>query len=572
MRIFKSLFCTLFFCAAIVPAFSQITLSDVPPGKVAIAGFTLDQPGKIKISGTAGVFMKDWQTVAFYGWILNSETREVVWRMGDKLRRKKLDLGELEVNDEVALSKGSYEFYFTAAYAPRYDDDDNIWSSSFKNGFSYVFDRGERFDRDIQEHMSLTVSGQNITATNFRDIIRKKTADAVITIQRPDHNTSTKQGFSLSAETTLRIYAIGEAQKEDIFDFAWIYDVDKRKRVWEMNYATSEFAGGADKNILINTKIKLPAGNYLVSYVTDDSHGYNNWNMMPPDDPQFTGITLWAEAQDKKNVIPFKAAEQIKPVIDITKVGDDDFYTRGLSVKADVDLRVLCIGEMSSPNDMADGGWIINASTREVVWDFNRQRVEYAGGAKKNKLFDGTIRLEKGEYIIYYASDDSHSYGHWNSGPPYEQEYWGITLWATKKDDLSKVASFNPGDYKNASTVAEIIHVRDNEDRAQSFTLNQDTRLRIIALGEGSDGDMDDFGWIENVSTGRIVWDMTYRSTTHGGGASKNRLFNDIVILPKGEYKVYYQTDGSHSYRDWNASPPSDQEKYGISIYKDQGN
>lgn len=93
MRIFKSLFCILFFNAAIIPAFSQITLSDVPPGKVAIAGFMLDQPGKIKISGTAGVFMKDWQTVAFYGWILNSETREVVWRMGDKLRRKKLDLG-----------------------------------------------------------------------------------------------------------------------------------------------------------------------------------------------------------------------------------------------------------------------------------------------------------------------------------------------------------------------------------------------------------------------------------------------------------------------------------------------
>jgi hypothetical protein len=218
---------------------------------------------------------------------------------------------------------------------------------------------------------------------------------------------------------------------------------------------------------------------------------------------------------------------------------------------------------------MADGGWIINAATREVVWDFNRQRTLHAGGAKKNQLFDGTIRLEKGDYLVYYASDDSHSYGHWNSGPPYEQDYWGITLWTTRKEDMGKVASFNPTQYKNASTIAEIVHVRDDEDRFQTFTLNQDTRLRVIALGEGSDGDMDDYGWIENTATGRTVWDMTYRNTTHGGGASKNRLFNDIIILPKGEYKVYYQTDSSHSYRNWNASPPGDQEKYGISIYKE---
>ena len=557
--------------AGSIPSFSQLTLSNVPPGKVAIAAFSLDQPEKVKITGTAGMFMKDWQAIAFYGWIINSETREVVWRMGDQLRKRNLDPGELEINDETSLSKGSYEFYFTAAYAPRNGDDDS-WSSSLKNGLSYIFDRDERFDRDIQKHMSLTVSGQNIKEANFRDVIRRKTADAIISIQRPDHNTSTKQGFSLSAETTLRVYAIGEARKDEIFDFAWIYDIDKRKRVWEMSYANSAYAGGADKNILVDTKVKLPAGNYFVHYVTDDSHGYNDWNMMPPDDPQFSGITLWADEQGKKNVIPFKAPEQINPILDITKVGDDDFLTRGLSVKSAVDVRVLCIGEESSSREMADGGWIINAATREVVWDFNRQHLQYAGGAKKNQMCDGTIRLEKGDYLIYYASDDSHSYGHWNSGPPYEQEYWGITLWATKKEDIAKLTPFNPAQYKNANIVAEIIHVRDDEDRSQSFTLSQDTRLRIIALGEGSDGDMDDFGWIENTDTGRIVWDMTYRSTTHGGGASKNRLFNDIVILPKGEYKVYYQTDGSHSYRDWNASPPSDQEKYGISIYKEQEN
>ena len=565
MRSFKYFFSILFLAAAVSPAFSQVTLSDVPPGRVAVAAFTLSQPEKIIITGTAGLFMKDWQPVAYYGWILNSETREVVWRMGDKLIKEDFDFGKIDVSDQASLAKGNYEFYFTAAYARQ--NDEQIWTSTVKNSLNYVLGGGNKWDRGIQEQMTLSVSGQNLMATDFRNAIRNKTADAIVSIQRPEHNSNTKAGFSLAAETTLKIYALGEAHKDEIFDFAWIYDIDKGTRVWEMTYKTSDFGGGADKNVRVNTKIKLPAGNYLVTYVTDDSHGYNDWNMMPPDDPQFSGITIWADATDKKNVIPFKSPEQLKPVVDITKVRDDEFRTKGISVKSAVDVRVLCVGEISS-DDMADGGWIINAATREKVWDFNRQQTKHAGGAKKNQLFDGNVRLEKGDYIIYYATDGSHSYEDWNSGPPYEQDYWGITLWTTRKEDINKVSVFSPAEYKNANAVAEILQVRDDEDRFKTFTLNQDTRLRVIALGEGSDGEMDDFGWIENVSTGRTVWDMTYRSTTHGGGASKNRFFNDVIILPKGEYKVHYQTDGSHSYRDWNASPPSDQEKYGISIYK----
>ena len=43
-------------------------------------------------------------------------------------------------------------------------------------------------------------------------------------------------------------------------------------------------------------------------------------------------------------------------------------------------------------------------------------------------------------------------------------------------------------------------------------------------------------------------------------------MYNDVIILPKGNYKVYYETDGSHSYRDWNASPPYDPDHWGLTI------
>ncbi len=550
---------------------NKVGAGDVLPGSVEFSAFTLSQPEKVKISGTAGVFREDWQMMVYYGWILNSETRKVVWHVADKIEDKDFDFGEYEINDEVQLDKGTYEVYFTGAYHQRNND----WSFKNMNGlintglFSQVFgDRGDvKFKTSMKEGLGIMVTGQNLVKTSSSAIIQKKVSDAVISILKPDNNANVKKGFSLSAETTLRIYSIGEARKDETFDYAWIYDVDKHKRVWVMDYANTDFAGGANKNVVANEKITLPAGNYMVSYVTDDSHSYNEWNSMPPDDPQFTGVTVWVDNESsKKNIIPFQIGEESKPVLQLTKVHEDDFVSQGLSVKSPLEFRVLCLGEQASDDEMADNGWIMNAATREVVWDMADQRLEHAGGAEKNKMFDGTVRLEKGDYIVYYATDDSHSYGDWNSGPPHEQDYYGITLWATNKQDLSKVSLFQPGSYKNDKVLVEIVRVQDDEQLTETFKLDKDTNIRIIAMGEGTGGEMVDFGWIKNTDTGKVVWEMTYRNTESAGGAKKNRLYNDAVILPKGTYKVYYETDGSHSYRNWNAAPPHDAERYGISL------
>ena len=79
---------------------------------------------------------------------------------------------------------------------------------------------------------------------------------------------------------------------------------------------------------------------------------------------------------------------------------------------------------------------------------------------------------------------------------------------------------------------------------------------------------MHDYGWIENAETGRVVWEMSYRRTDHAGGARKNRLSDEVISLKKGEYIVFYETDDSHSFGDWNASPPYDPQSWGITIYK----
>ena len=115
--------------------------------------------------------------------------------------------------------------------------------------------------------------------------------------------------------------------------------------------------------------------------------------------------------------------------------------------------------------------------------------------------------------------------------------------------------------------MAQIIHVRDKEKLHEDFFLTRPSYIRIYAIGEGDRSEMYDYGWIEN-DRGRTIWEMTYRKSERAGGAKKNLLFNDVILLDRGEYTVFYSTDGSHSYRDWNATPPDDSHHYGITIIK----
>ena len=99
--------------------------------------------------------------------------------------------------------------------------------------------------------------------------------------------------FSLSASQDVRIFATGEGQAGEMFDYGWIED-DKGSHVWEMQEGKTTHAGGAGKNRKIDVQITLPAGNYKLRYKTDDSHAYDHWNALPPD------INFWGIAVYKK--------------------------------------------------------------------------------------------------------------------------------------------------------------------------------------------------------------------------------------------------------------------------------
>jgi hypothetical protein len=46
-------------------------------------------------------------------------------------------------------------------------------------------------------------------------------------------------------------------------------------------------------------------------------------------------------------------------------------------------------------------------------------------------------------------------------------------------------------------------------------------------------------------------------------------MVNTTIILDRGNYRLRFKSDDSHSFGDWNADPPDDQQYWGITLYRD---
>lgn len=559
---------------------NKIEIGHKSPGEITYASFKLNSDASVHISTVGAIFpdRNNWgffsddnnygQNIIYYGWILNSDTREVVWHLIDEhpdvLKKHSKYLHSYD--DDISLPAGKYEIYYTGA---RY----NMQTSNNHSAWQWLIDfmglDGTQFDSEYASDLFMNVTADNnFEITDFdNELLKTVNKNAVVNSIRMRNNEDYSKSFSLSKTTTFKVYSIGEATKSTISDYAWIYSLDQNKVIWMMNYKNTFSTGGAAKNIEFNSNITLPEGNYKVYYKTDDSHAFQSWNSFPPDDPFLWGIVM--KIPDKSEIQNFKELNNfnpIKPIVQITSVGDDEYRVQGFTLSNSMDVHIICLGERTSNDKLVDYGKIINADTRETVWEMKKDRLEPGGGGSKNRMIDETIHLEKGNYIVSYVTDGSHSYFNWNATEPFDPELWGITIWPVKKSDGKNVSLFSEDKYRSKNVIAQIVRVRDYTDRKESFNLDRDSKVRVYALGEGTGGRMVDYGWIENKETGKIVWDMSYIRTGNAGGAGKNRMINEVIMLPRGNYILYYTTDDSHSFNDWNANPPDDQDNYGITV------
>jgi len=569
MSCFLLTFCLTILLCSEAQSQTLAKIEGVLPEEIKIAGFELSSAQDVQIEGV-GFRPRGRRGVAFTNaWILDAQSRDVVWTVRDaKIERKGRRLAVF--SDSPRFDAGKYEVYFSSF--PFHHQ--KLEPGFFERLFDGIF---EEDDEDVYhgykkewEHFGIVVSGKGKSygGEDLDEIRKPFLRSAFVSLTHLGADDYQRQGFELTRPLDIEIYALGEARRDGTFDYGWIINAETRKKIWQLTLRDSEPAGGSKKNRLVRKTLHLGKGNYAAFFVTDDSHSPDGWNSAPPHDPDFWGLTLRVANPSllkyvERNV--YDEHDEGKLIVKLTRLHDDEFVSKCVRSNRNMVVRIYALGE-GKRREMYDYGWIIDSDTHAKIWAMNYDNTEHAGGAAKNRLFDGMLNLKKGNYIVCYVTDDSHSYADWTDAPPYDRENWGITIWEENENN-------KPGDFvvydanQEEGVLAQIVKVFDHARERQSLKINRGRKVRVYAIGEGDSGEMYDYGWIENATTRRVIWEMTYRRTEPAGGSKKNRLIDEVIWLDEGEYVVRFQTDDSHSFERWNSPPPDDPLHWGITVY-----
>lgn len=553
-----------------------VELRDIRSDEILMVGFDLPSAVAVTVEGV-GLRMGSSNQLAAYGWILNADTREVVWMMDRRKRDRSQSKGSLvTVEEKLDLAKGRYELYLAALNrwnGGYWDNSDHEDIGDLFNDFGSMFSgkASREFDRELRD-CYVAVTSDQITHQAVKTFeVTGELPGTLLRFAPMGDDEYKAQGFELTAPGTITVHAIVEVPEKVAADRAWIMNADTHERVWETTYRNTTHAGGGSKNRQVTEDLKLAKGRYVLYFASDDSHSWDYFNSRPPFDPMNWGVSLTAgPGFSAASFKLFEPEGRGEALVDLTRARDDAYLEQAFKLNRETSLFVRCLGEYSDWGDeFADYGTIQNAATGENVFEMTARNTEHGGGAEKNRLFEGALKLPAGEYLATYSTDDSHSYRDWNSSAPFEPEAWGLAIYpgpGYHKGDLELVSESEQ--VADADILARLTRVGDDQHRRASFKLDAPTRVHILAVGEGSDGDMYDYGWIEDAKSGRSVWEMTWRNTRHAGGAEKNRSFDGSIMLEAGEYEVNFETDGSHSFEEWNAARPRQPQQWGITVSK----
>ncbi|MEX2285086.1 MAG: hypothetical protein WEE89_21550 [Gemmatimonadota bacterium] len=350
-----------------------------------------------------------------YGWIIDANTGKKVWSF-DYARSR--HAGGALKNRVVRVSRTLPAGRYAAIFAADDSHDPSEWNAA------------PPFD---PSYWGLTVRVPAEDRASIKTFAYDPTPDdlAIVALTRMRNQQTRSQGFKLLAPMDVRIYALGEGTDGAMHDFGWIIDAKTRRRVWVMDYVRTEHAGGAEKNRLVNQVVRLEPGSYMVYFQTDGSHAFRSWNSGAPAGEDDWGISLFPASGtlDREQIAAFdENADDTGDVIArINNVGNDEVRSRTFTLERDSDVRLYAIGE--GDGQMFDYAWIENSQTGRTVWEMTYRMTEHAGGADKNRRYDGVIRLPAGQYSLRYKSDDSHSPDSWNSDPPFDPSRWGVTVY-----------------------------------------------------------------------------------------------------------------------------------------------
>jgi len=344
-------------------------------------------------------------------WLVDTKTRQRLWtfdyRHSDGAGGAKKNRRTREV---LTLPAGSYALFCATDGTHHFGD----WNTAPPH---------DPFHWGVTVRAADPEMASHVTVGNYENI---EAEDVIVELTRLRDSRHERGGFTLNKPMKLRVYAIGEGEDGDMFDYGWIIDADTRETVWEMEYRDTEHAGGAAKNRMIDAIIELDAGDYIACAATDGSHSYRDWNDAAPYDPKHWGLTLATADGDRQGVTSFDELDDPSVLVRIIGVGDDEYEQERFTMASDGTVRIYALGEAKNRR-MYDYAWIEDDRGR-VVWEMTSRNTEHAGGSRKNRVFNDTVALDRGEYTVYYESDGSHSADGWNEQPPRDRWSWGVTV------------------------------------------------------------------------------------------------------------------------------------------------
>ena len=373
---------------------------------------------------------------------------------------------------------------------------------------------------------------------------------------------------------------------------AWILDVRTRAVVWDLRSAETRRESNGLRRF--SGRVHLPAGTYEAHYASYEASSVSfngDFNLSISDlirlgrrakygGPYVEnglyrefGLTISGSGQARvASPEEITAARAVYTASAIATVVPEHNSTarKGFELTRPTRVEIYAIGELTLDEEF-DYGWIMDAATHERVWSMTYATTDPAGGAAKNRMAHETLQLKPGRYVAYFVCDASHNPDDWNNVPATDPAFWGLTL---RVADPAARAAVKPFEYEpvpQGQTIVSLIGIHDDQMRSAGFTLKRPLNLHIYALGEGFKDRMADYAWIVDAEQHKRVWSMSYQNTAHAGGAEKNRLFDSTLHFAAGSYLVYYRSDGSHSYNDWNAAPPAEDRYWGVSVFPASG-
>lgn len=554
-------------------------------------------PVRIQAEGLAD---KKGRTFLARGWVLDLESRAVIWEMDDQNGRYDDRSENWKVDDRLDLPPGSYALCFAATGGMMpLDEEIKIFSIPLGKIEASIgpLVAWNKLGDARRWHTRIEATGAYRAAS--RPVDPGPDPDAPIRLLGLGDDEVRRVRFDLDRPTELKLRMTGEYDRSihTFADGAWITELSEWRRVWGPTFETTEPAGGDRKNRSFDGTFRLPAGNYLLTVATDGSHSAAEWNAPPPSDPEAWGAALDAARPGERDRLRLQPELGLpEPVVAIRSVGDDEFVRRPFTVLAPARVLVRGMGERGGRDEYADYGWIERLDDLDVVWSMDEADSEPAGGAAKNRLVETLLKLDQGGYALCYVSDDSHSADHWNAAAPREPDAWGISLaefgraaaWLTPEAPVPPSAPpppgrvprppspeaipgggdaglLRPGEPARLPAVISLSPVGDDVALARRFRIDERMAFRLIALGEGDHDPLADRAWLED-EDGDVIWEMRYRDTSHAGGARKNRVVRAELTLPAGSYVLRYESDDSHAFGSWNAAAPRQPHLWGVTL------